>query len=83
LSQIDGECGQEPNWNDCPNDRERTELYYGDESWKKERWYRFYLYLPKDYNSIAPAKMSLIQWKRLDPSEGFNSVSAHACRINI
>ena len=64
-----GECGQEPNWNDCPNDRERTELYYGDESWKKERWYRFYLFLPKDYNSIAPAKMSLIQWKRLDPSE--------------
>ena len=64
-----GECGQEPNWNDCPNDRERTELYYGDESWKTEKWYRFYLYLPKDYNSIAPAKMSLIQWKRLDPSE--------------
>jgi len=64
-----GECGQEPNWNDCPNDRERTELYYGDESWKSEKWYRFYLYLPKDYNSIAPAKMSLIQWKRLDPSE--------------
>ena len=27
------------------------------------------LFLPKDYNSIAPAKMSLIQWKRLDPSE--------------
>ena len=64
-----GECGQEPNWNDCPNDRERTELYHGDESWKSEKWYRFYLYLPKDYNSIAPAKMSLIQWKRLDPSE--------------
>jgi len=64
-----GECGQEPNWNDCPNDRERTELYYGDESWKKEKWYRFYLYLPKDYNSIAPAKMSLIQWKRLKPSK--------------
>ncbi len=36
---------------------------------EKERWYRFYLFLPKDYNSIAPAKMSLIQWKRHDPSE--------------
>ena len=32
-----GECGQEPNWNDCPNDRERTELIYKDDSWKKER----------------------------------------------
>ena len=69
FESNDGECGQEPNWNDCNNDRERTELYYGDETWKKERWYRFYLFLPKDYNSIAPAKMSLIQWKRLDPSE--------------
>ncbi|MBT4645025.1 MAG: hypothetical protein HOC10_00860, partial [Pelagibacteraceae bacterium] len=70
FESNDGECGQEPNWNDCPNDRERAELNYGDETWKKERWYRFYLFLPKDYNSIAPAKMSLIQWKRLDPSEG-------------
>ena len=62
-----GECGQEPNWNDCPNDRERTELIYKEESWKTEKWYRFYLYLPKDYNSIAPAKMSLIQWSVPDP----------------
>ena len=64
-----GECGEEPKWSDCDTDRERTELNYNDESWKKERWYRFYLHLPKDYNSIAPAKMSLIQWKRLNPSK--------------
>ena len=70
FESNDGECGQEPKWNDCPNDRERTELYYSDETWKKEKWYRFYLFLPKDYNPIAPAKMSLIQWKRHDPSEG-------------
>ena len=64
-----GECGKEPKWSDCDNDRERTELYYKNETWKKEKWYRFYIYLPKDYNSIAPAKMSLIQWKRLKPSK--------------
>ena len=69
FESNDGECGQEPKWNDCPNDRERTELIYKDENWKKEKWYRFYLFLPKDYNSIAPAKMSLIQWKRLNPSK--------------
>ena len=62
-----GECGEEPNWSDCDNDRERTELVYKDELSKKERWYRFYLFLPKDYNSIAPAKMSLIQWRSMDP----------------
>ena len=69
FESNDGECGQEPKWNDCPTDRERAELTYSDENWKKERWYRFYLFLPKDYNSIAPAKMSLIQWKRLNPSK--------------
>ena len=68
FESNDGECGKEPKWNDCTNDRERSELYYKKKPWKKERWYRFYIYLPKDYNSIAPAKMSLIQWKRHDPS---------------
>ena len=64
-----GECGQEPIWSDCENDRERVELVFKKEKWKKERWYRFYIYLPKDYNSIAPANMSLIQWKRFNPSK--------------
>ena len=69
FESNNGECGKEPKWNDCTNDRERTELYYKKKPWKKERWYRFYIYLPKDYNSIAPAKMSLIQWKRHKPSK--------------
>ena len=69
FESNDGECWKEPKWNDCTNDRERTELYYKKKPWKKERWYRFYIHLPKDYNSIAPAKMSLIQWKRHKPSK--------------
>ncbi len=67
FESNDGECGQVPNHSDCDTDRERVELYYGDESWKTEKWYRFYLYLPKDYNSVAPSKMSLIQWSVPDP----------------
>jgi len=69
FESNDGECGVQSSWNDCTNDRERAEIYYKKKPWKKERWYRFYIYLPKDYNSIAPAKMSLIQWKRLKPSK--------------
>ena len=65
----DGECGYEPKWSDCKNDRERTELYYKRYSSKNERWYQFYIFLPKDYNSVAPSKMSLIQWKRHKPSK--------------
>ncbi len=62
-----GECGEEPKHSDCDTDRERTELYYKNKSPKKEIWYRFYIYLPKDYNSVAPAKMSLIQFSIEDP----------------
>ena len=69
FESNDGECGVQSSWNDCTNDRERAEIYYKKKPWKKERWYRFYIYLPEDYNSIAPAKMSLIQWKRLKPSK--------------
>ena len=64
-----GECGQEPKHSDCETDRERAELYFSKKPWKKETWYRFFIYLPQDYNSTAPAKMSLIQWKRHNPSK--------------
>ena len=65
----DGECGYEPKWSDCENDRERTELYYKRYPSKYERWYQFYIFLPEGYNSVAPSKMSLIQWKRHKPSK--------------
>ena len=36
FESNDGECGKEPKWNDCTNDRERTELYSKKKFWKKE-----------------------------------------------
>jgi len=73
-----GECGQAEGWSDCENERERSELYFEwkdnqfgaarDEKWKREKWYRFYLFVPKGFNSVVPAKTSLIQWKRRRPS---------------
>jgi len=73
-----GECGQEPKWSDCENERERSELYYQwknnefgkdkNEQWKKEKWYRFFVFIPKEHNILAPSQTSIIQWKRLKPS---------------
>ena len=73
-----GECGQEPKWSDCENERERSELYYSwksnqfgkpdDEQWKKEKWYRFFVFIPKEHNILAPSQTSIIQWKRKKPS---------------
>jgi len=62
-----GECGENSKYSDCENDRERVEMEYASVSTSREIWYRFYIYLPKDYNSIAPAKMSLINWVRGEP----------------
>lgn len=72
-----GECGQEPKWSDCDNERERSELYYewgsknnhDNEKWKKEKWYRFYVFVPKEHNILAPSQTSIIQWKRRDPAK--------------
>ena len=74
-----GECGQEPKWSDCENERERSELYYQwknnefgkdkNEQWKKEKWYRFFVFIPKEHNILAPSQTSIIQWKRLKPSK--------------
>ena len=73
-----GECGQEPKFSDCENERERSELYYQwksnefgkakNEQWKKEKWYRFFVFIPKEHNNLAPSSTSIIQWKRLKPS---------------
>lgn len=73
-----GECGQEPKYSDCENERERSELYYewnsnqfgkpDDEQWKKEKWYRFFVFIPKEHNILAPSQTSIIQWKRKKPS---------------
>ena len=71
------ECGYEQKWSDCKNDRERTELYYKKYPSKVERWYQFYIYL-KDYNSVEPSNMSLIQWKRLKPKSFSNEKHTHA-----
>ena len=74
-----GECGQERKWSDCKNERERVELYYQwknnefgkdkNEQWKKEKWYRFFVFIPKEHNILAPSQTSIIQWKRLKPSK--------------
>ena len=72
-----GECGQGSTWSDCGNERERSELHHkwkGDqfgkpkkEQWKKEKWYRFFVFIPKDHNILAPSQTSIIQWMRINP----------------
>lgn len=61
----DGECGvEEGKWSDCDNDRERTELNFKKEKAKQEKWYRFHIKFTDSHNNIAPASLSLMQWKR-------------------
>jgi hypothetical protein len=60
-----GDCGEEAHWNDCKNDRERTELLFEKESPYQEKWYRFVIYIPSTNKSVAPSKLHFIQWRTL------------------
>jgi len=74
-----GECGQDSNHSDCKSERERVEIEYKwlsnqlskskNEQWKKEKWYRFFVFIPKEHNILAPSKTSIIQWRRKNPSD--------------
>ena len=59
-----GDCGEEPNWSDCDNDRERSELTFEKEIAKKEKWYKFKLYFTTTHKQAHPSPLSIIQWKR-------------------
>ncbi len=63
-----GDCGKESNWNDCIEDRERSEL-----SQKTRRqqpgdqfWYGWEIYFPLDYPSVYPTKTALGQFHQVN-----------------
>ena len=74
-----GECGQDTNHSDCKSERERVEIKYRwmsnqfskskNEQWKKEKWYRFFVFIPKEHNILAPSQTAIIQWRRKNPSD--------------
>ena len=53
-----GDCSWDQGWNDCKNDRERSELSERNKSTypNSEHWYGWYIYFPDDYINISPAK---------------------------
>ena len=57
-----GDCYTSPDWDDCTQDRERTEVR---ERWSppldKEVWYSFSFYIPNDYEWMYPKQM-FFQW---------------------
>ena len=65
FEQNHGECSPK----DCKRESERVELIYEEIKWKTERWYRFYIYIPKESSLLAPASMTIMQWKRLLPNK--------------
>jgi hypothetical protein len=59
-----GDCGREPGWSDCDQDRERSEL---SEQFKSTGagatwWYGWSLFVPEDYVNVYPTKVALGQF---------------------
>jgi hypothetical protein len=59
-----GDCASQPGWNDCANDRERSELSEQNKSNypNEEYWYGWYIFFPTDYKNIYPTKVALGQF---------------------
>ena len=57
-----GDCGGDSKHDDCKTDRQRTELQFDKhQKDKKDHWYSASIYLPKDYQSVAPVKTTFVQ----------------------
>ena len=70
-----GDCSESEGggWDDCANDRERSEMtqrgtqqYHGD-----EYWYRWSILLPKGHTNIYPVKLSYAQFHQHDCQPAF------------
>ena len=79
-----GDCGSSVNgnWNDCENDRERSEMT-SLESTKfnngDEYWYRWSIFFPKDYDALHPMHMTFGQFMQVrckKPIFSFNTKEA-------
>mgnify|MGYP001189546978 CR=1 FL=1 len=57
-----GDCGSKPGESDCKKDRQRTELQVKKlQKGKKDYWYSTSIYLPEDYQSVAPVRTTFAQ----------------------
>lgn len=57
-----GDCGRDPGWDDCANDRERSEFTLKKQiRIGQDRWVAFSVYLPKDFYSSPKVSTSLGQ----------------------
>jgi hypothetical protein len=59
-----GDCNGDTGWDDCTNDRERSELSErgGRNPRGFEAWYGWSFYLPEDYPNVFPTKTALGQF---------------------
>lgn len=59
-----GDCGTGSSWNDCTNDRERSELSEKNKSSTRgtTSWYGWSLFVPENYVNIYPTKVAFGQF---------------------
>ena len=59
-----GDCGKEPGYDDCANDRRRIERVKESTSWHgKVIWYGFSIFIPEDFQELDPSNTTLTQVK--------------------
>jgi hypothetical protein len=67
-----GDCFGNAEWNDCYEDRERSELSAStNNGFGTEYWYGWWIYVPKDYVNVHPTKVALGQFHQRNGPPAF------------
>lgn len=74
-----GDCGKDRYWNDCKTDRERSEVWLPNDSWKPGgfQWVGYSIYVPSDFQVSDPVVTTAgqihMQGGPTNTREGFKS----------
>ena len=67
-----GDCASSPQWSDCDNDRERSELTGSKDNHRgKSYWYGWSMFVPHDYPNVCPTKTALGQFHQTNAPPAF------------
>ena len=62
-----GDCGSDPGWSDCANDRERSEISFASDNFVgSDQWYQLYILVPANYKNVFPTKVDFFQFFQPD-----------------
>jgi hypothetical protein len=78
----EGDCSWDKSWNDCENDRHRSELTSVKKAFK-HKFFAWSIYLPEDFRSVDPVQLQATQIHQVMPNHAPGGMYAHNLGFEI